>query len=32
MFPEAKIVLPAACSRDVPTAMLPDPASYRDAF
>lgn len=27
-FPQAKLVLPAACSRDVPAAMLPDPSTY----
>lgn len=27
-FPAARLVLPAACSRDVPAAMLPDPSTY----
>jgi hypothetical protein len=27
-FPEAKLVLPAAMSRDVPAAMMPDPSTY----
>lgn len=27
-FPEAKIVLPAAMSRDVPIEMMPDPSTY----
>lgn len=27
-FSAAKLVLPAACSRDVPVAMMPDPSTY----
>ncbi|HMR82141.1 MAG TPA: carbohydrate-binding protein [Niabella sp.] len=27
-FPQAKLVLPAAMSRDVPAAMMPDPSTY----
>lgn len=27
-FPEVRLVLPAACARDVPGAMMPDPSSY----
>lgn len=27
-FPEAKLVFPAAMSRDVPTEMMPDPSTY----
>lgn len=27
-FPECKIVLPAAMSRDIPVAMMPDPSTY----
>ncbi len=27
-FPDVKLVLPAACSRDVPSAMMPAPSTY----
>ena len=27
-FPEVKLVLPAACARNVPTAMMPDSSTY----
>ena len=27
-FPEVRLILPAACVRNVPSAMMPDPATY----